>query len=128
MIELALLSGVYAVSKLRPDAAIPEWATGSSFCSTTRTPHELSIVCDEGRVPADVTMQGGWRALMVKGPLDFELTGVLASLATPLAAAGISVFAIATYETDYILIRDRDLHRAVVALRDAGHTVSAVDT
>lgn len=103
---------------------MPKWATGGSFCSATRTPHELSIVCEQARVPSDVTMQGGWRALMVEGPLDFELTGVLASLATPLAAAGISIFAIATYETDYILIRDRDLHRAVIALRGAGHTVS----
>jgi uncharacterized protein len=120
---LTVIPGIYAIAKLPPDAALPVWAAGR-FVSVTRTPHELSIVCEQGNVPSDMRIEGGWRALMVEGPLDFSLTGVLASLAAPLAAAGISVFAIATYDTDYVLVRARDLFRAVGVLRDAGHTVS----
>jgi hypothetical protein len=69
-------------------------------------------------------VEAGWRALAVQGPLDFGLTGILAALAAPLAAARISIFAVSTYDTDYVLVRDRDLERAVLALREAGHSVS----
>jgi hypothetical protein len=120
--RLTVIPGMYAVAKLPPDAAVPVWATGS-FVSVTRTPHELSIVCEQGSMPSDIKIEGDWRALMVEGPLDFSLTGVLASLTAPLAAARISVFAIATFDTDYVLVRARDLSRAVGVLRDAGHTI-----
>jgi len=121
---LTAISGVYAVAKLPPDAPVPVWVAGGSFVSVTRTPYELSIVCEQARVPSDITIEGGWRALMVAGPLDFNLTGILASLTAPLSAAGISIFAIGTYDTDYLLVRARNLPRAVGVLRDAGHTVS----
>lgn len=123
MSALTVIPGIHAVARLPPDAPVPAWAAGS-FVSVTRTPHELSIVCEQANVPSDIRMEGGWHALMVAGPLDFNLTGVLASLTAPLSAAGISVFAIATYDTDYVLVRARDLSHAVRVLRDAGHTVN----
>jgi hypothetical protein len=120
---LTVIPGIYAVATLPPDAAVPTWAAGR-FVSITRTPHELSIVCEQASVPSEMKIEGDWRALMVEGPLDFNLTGVLASLTAPLAAAGISIFVIATYDTDYVLVRARALSHAVGVLRDAGHTVS----
>jgi hypothetical protein len=93
------------------------------FFSVTRTPAELSAVCDVEAVPPGVKTEAPWSMLAVRGPLDFNLTGVLAALATPLARAGISIFAISTYDTDYVLVRTDDLDRAVLALRKAGHNI-----
>jgi len=99
------------------------WAQGHEFLSITRTPDELSIVAPQEHLPARVKCQRDFRALQVAGPLAFDQVGVLASLATPLADAGISIFAISTYDTDYILVRQADFLRAVESLRAAGHTV-----
>lgn len=121
--RLALLPGRYAVCRLDPSDAIPNWADGGGFVSISRTPEELSIVCDESRVPDGVRAERGHRCLGVQGPLPFELTGVAASLTAPLAAAGISLLLIATYDTDYVLVREELLDRAVDALRAAGHTL-----
>jgi uncharacterized protein len=74
-------------------------------------------------VPQEVRAEGGWRCLKVQGPLDFALTGILAALTAPLAAAGIAVFAVSTYDTDYLLLKAENLHRAAEALRGAGHRV-----
>ena len=79
------------------------------------------MVCAEGAVPSEIRHQGGWRALAVRGPLAFELTGVLASLATPLAAAGVSIFALSTFDTDYLLVPEERLSPALAALDAAGH-------
>ena len=89
-----------------------------------RTPRELSIVCDEAHVPADVRAARGFRALVVDGPLPFSLTGILASITGPLAAARISLFAFSTYDTDYVMVKDETLDAAIAALRDAGVTVA----
>ena len=94
------------------------------FFSVTRTPAELSAVCDVAALPSGVKAEGPWLMFAVRGPLDFSLTGVLAGLATPLATAGISIFAVSTYDTDYVLVRSDDLEHAVHALRAAGHNVS----
>jgi len=94
------------------------------FFSVTRTPAELSAVCDAAAVPSGVKAEAPWSMLAVRGPLDFNITGVLAGLATPLAAAGISIFAISTYDTDYVLVRNDDSDRAERALREAGHHIS----
>jgi hypothetical protein len=88
-----------------------------------RTAAELSVVCEEGAVPDAVRAQRGWRALEVSGPLDLAMTGVLASLAVPLADAGVPIFAVSTYDTDYVLVPGARLHDAVTALRAAGHHV-----
>jgi hypothetical protein len=95
------------------------------FFSVTRTPAELSAVCDVATLPSGVTSEGPWSMLAVRGPLDFNITGVLAGLASPLATAGISIFAVSTYDTDYVLVRHDDLDRAVRALREAGHNISS---
>ncbi len=124
-LPLTLLSDVLAVCRLVPDAPLPAWAAGPGFVSITRTDEELSIVVRQDRVPANVAAVVPWRALKVQGPLDFALTGILAALTAPLAQAGISLFAIATYDTDYILVREERPEAAINALTTAGHRVGA---
>lgn len=109
--------------RLAPATPIADWAVGPGLLSITYTREELSVVVEQSRVPASVTSQRGFRALRVAGPLEFDQVGVLASLAKPLADAGISIFAISTYDTDYILVRQAELGNAVKALRAAGHMV-----
>ncbi len=125
-LTLELLPGTLAVCRLEADTPLPAWAVAGDFLSLTRTDAELSIVCPQERVPAGVRAEPGWRCLRVKGRLAFGLTGVLASLATPLADAGVSLFALSTYETDYVMVQGRDLALAIEALERAGHTVERV--
>ena len=98
---------------------MPAWADGTGFVSITRRQGELSIVCADERVPAEVRAERGWRALEVEGPIDFQVVGLLHGLTGPLAQAGISVFAVATFDTDVLLVREETLGRAVEALRAA---------
>ena len=123
-LTLSLLPQTYAVCRLGSEARVPRWATSGRFFSVTRTAHELSVVCEERAIPGEVTREGGWRCLKVLGPLDFGLTGILASLTAPLAEAGISIFAISTYDTDYIMVKAVDLERAVAVLSSSGHEIS----
>jgi len=111
-LQLSILSGNLAVCRLDKNALIPSWATKSEIFSITRTADELSIVCNENTLPPNIKAEKGWRAFKVEGPLDFSLTGILASLANPLAKAKISIFAISTYDTDYILVKEKDFKRA----------------
>jgi len=120
--QLRTLCGNLAVCRLNPHDPIPGWTQGA-FTSITRTPEELSIVCGAHAVPAGIRAESGYRALAVQGPLDFALTGILASLAQPLAAANISIFAISTFDTDIILVREENYASAVQALTAAGHRV-----
>ncbi len=119
---LVPLEGTFAVCRLDPDSPLPGWASGP-FVSVTRTADELSVVCLEEGVPDGVRCERGWRCLRVAGALDFALVGVLASLLGPLADAGVSAFAVSTFDTDYLLVKDGDYGRAVDALRRAGHGV-----
>ena len=89
----------------------------------TRTPDELSIVCPQELVPEGVEAARGWKSLKVEGKLDLTLVGILSSLTSSLARVGISIFAISTYETDYLFIKERDLDRGIAALRNAGHDI-----
>jgi len=116
-----------AIARLAADAPIPDWALKSDFFSITRTEDELSIVCRQSDAPADVQCQGDWFGLKVAGPLDFSLTGILAGLAAPLAAASIPIFAISTYDTDYLLIPGAEIERAISVLKAAGYDVRGVD-
>ncbi len=122
--NLSLSKERLAVCQLRADAPLPSWVvTATGFISITRTAEELSIVCVEGLAPNDVKQEVGWRAFKVEGPLDFALTGILASLLDPLAKAGISIFALSTFNTDYILVKADKVEAATQALRTAGHHV-----
>lgn len=122
-LTLALLPHTYAVCQFHPDQHIPYWALLGNFVSLTRTPEELSIVCQQDNVPEDVAAERGWRCVQVEGAFDFSESGVNASLAVPLAVADISVLAIATYATDYLLLKEQDVERALQVLTASGHTV-----
>jgi hypothetical protein len=123
VLELRLLPDVFAVCRLDPSAQPPA-APARGFHSVTRTDEELSVICVEDAVPEGAVAERGWRGLQVAGPLDFALTGVAAALTAPLAAAGVSVLPVATYDTDYLFVREKALARAVTALEAAGHAVS----
>jgi hypothetical protein len=122
-LRLLPIEGSFAVCRLPAGSAIPEWATRGSLSSVTRTPDELSVVCEATAVPEGVTCERGWRCLRVAGAMPFTLVGVLAALTTPVAAAGVGVFALSTFDTDYLLVKEGDFARAVAALRAAGHAV-----
>jgi hypothetical protein len=125
MISLTLVSlpNTFAIAQLPADAPIPDWATMGPFVSVTRTTDELSIVCRDEDVPRKVMVDHGWRALRVLGNLDFAMVGILASLVNPLAAAGIAVFTVSTFDTDYVLVKHCDFQRVTDALHRAGHRV-----
>jgi putative acetyltransferase len=123
-LTLTPLVGTFAVCRLGGDAPVPAWATAGPFVSVTRTADELSVVCRQDAVPEGVPGERGWRCLRVAGPLPFSAVGVLASLTAALAEAGISVFAVSTFDTDYLLVKGADLVTAADALRRRGHTVN----
>ena len=120
-LELDVLDGRWAVATLDPGSPVPEWARDPSLSALVLTAEELTVVAPADRVPDGVRAEGPWAALKVRGPLDFALTGILASLAAPLAEAGVSIFALSTFETDVLLVREGDLERAGAALAAAGH-------
>ncbi|APU19747.1 ACT domain-containing protein [Actinoalloteichus sp. GBA129-24] len=130
--ELDVLAGEYAVCRLDAGEALPDWIgprDGSRLCSVTWAGTELSVLCPAEQVPVDegagdVRVTAGWLALRVRGPLDFALIGVLASLAEPLREAGVSVFSVSTFDTDYLLVPAADRFTALAALREAGHTIA----
>src|SRR5512139_952045 len=115
--NLTILPDTLAICRLSPEEDVPEWAMIGEFVSITHTSDELSIVCAEEYVPPDVKADRDWRALRVAGPLDLALTGVLASLANPLAEAQINLFTVSTFDTDYLLIKEYNLARACEVLR-----------
>jgi hypothetical protein len=115
------LPGRYAVCRLGAESAVPAWAAGP-FVNITFTDDELAIICPAEQVPNEVRAERDWRVLKLVGPFPFTATGVLASLAAPLADAGISILSIATYDTDYFLVKSDAFDAAVAALIAAGHT------
>jgi hypothetical protein len=121
--DLIVLPDSLVIVRLSPDAALPPWATQGAFFSVTRTGEELSIVCVARQIPPGVAAEAGWRALKVAGRFALSEVGVLASLAAPLAKASISLFVISTFDTDYLLISEKQLPAAVAALREAGHHI-----
>jgi hypothetical protein len=118
-----VLPECFAVCRLAPAAPIPPSCREAAFCTVTRTTDELSAILPESLLPPDCKSEKGWRCLKVVGPLDFSMTGVLASVVGPLAAAGISVLACSTYDTDYFLVREKDLQCARDVLTEKGHQV-----
>lgn len=120
--NLSLLAGQLAVCQLDPNASIPNWATGD-LLSITRTTTELSIVCEQENVPPEAKAERGWRCLRIEGPLDFTLVGVVASVANALADSDVALFVVSTFDTDYVLVKEEELSKAVESLRAAGHSV-----
>jgi hypothetical protein len=122
---LTLLPESFAICRLAPDAAIPAWAMPgkASFLAITLTHEELSIICPAHLLPADTDIPAftGWRCLKLEGPIPLDEPGVLASLVVPMSKAGLSVFAEATYDTDYLLVNHIDT--AIQALEQMGHRV-----
>lgn len=125
-LDLTVEAWTLTVCRLEPAAAVPSWATGGSFHAVVRTPAELSIVCSSDDVPAGVRAEKGWRCFSLAGPIAFDETGVLWSVAEPLAEAGIGIFAISTFDTDYVLVPGPQLEAALRALEAAGHRVREV--
>ena len=130
VLSLSLLPQTLAVCRLEPRAGLPDWALAPKagkgrFWSLTRTRSEVSLVLSQSRLPETIPpgtrVETGWRALMVAGPLDFGQTGILSSLAGPLARARIPVFVLSTFETDYLLLKESDLNLAREVLAKAGH-------
>jgi GNAT superfamily N-acetyltransferase len=124
-LKLLGVAGTFAVCKLPTGSPLPPWATTGDFFAATRTHDELSVVCRQEAVPEGVVCERGWSCLRVAGSMPFTLVGVLASLTTPMARAGVGVFAFSTFDTDYLLVKAGDVPKAVAALRAAGHLVDA---
>ena len=130
-LTLSILKGIFGIYRLETGSEIPAWMYGSSFISITRTPEELSVVCQESGIPANISAnipagtqaERGWNCLKVEGPLDFGLTGILAGISKALDDNGVSIFAVSTYDTDYILVREKDLECACKALKEAGYDI-----
>lgn len=125
-IRLRVLPGELAVCRLPAGAPTPRVPDTAELFAVTRTRDELSVVCPVADAPDDATVERGWRALAIVGPLEFALTGVLAGIARPLAEAGLSIFAVSTYDTDYVLVRADALDPAVEALHGAGYEIEEV--
>jgi len=124
-LSLTLLPHPLAICRLEAGAQVPQWAIAAPWWSITRTPDELSVVCAEACVPEGVNASRGWTALRFAGPLPLDQTGILSSVTAPLAAGRVSVFALATYETDYVLIPAAQRAVAIDALERAGHRVGS---
>lgn len=125
MMDLRVLSDTFCVVKLPPNQTIPEWALANKdFLSITYTAEELSMVCSQKDVTRDepgMVVERDWGCIKVEGELDFSLTGILASLANPLASNKVSIFAISTFNTDYLLVKQANLEKAINVLRQEGH-------
>jgi uncharacterized protein len=118
------LPGAFAIVRLAADVSVPEWATKGEFTSITRTADELSVVCPTQSLPSDVSSPHRWNCLRLEGPFPFSQTGILLSFIEPLSSGGIPIFAISTYDTDYVLIQEEFAGMALEVLRAAGHELA----
>jgi hypothetical protein len=122
-LSLKILPDRMAVCRFDPTAALPDWIAEVGFCSITRTQDELTIVCPETHLAPEIRREAGWRCFQVKGILDFSEIGIIFSLTRPLAESGVSVFVISTFDTDYFMVKDNDLAKAIDALTAEGHEI-----
>jgi hypothetical protein len=122
-IKLILLKEIFAVAQLEKGGSFPNWAITSELWSITATQDEISIVCRQDIVPAQVKSEKDWRCLKVDAVLDFSLVGILASLTLPLAQEGISIFAMSTFNTDYLLIKEIDVDKTIMVLLNQGFEI-----
>ena len=125
-LRFSLIPESFAICRLDPTTAVPEWALRpAKFASITRTTDELSIVCPENHIPPDLKSDAGWICLKLEGPFPFSTTGVLASFINPLSSNRIPIFAVATFDTDYVLIKQEFWVAASAALESAGHKITS---
>jgi hypothetical protein len=122
-LTLIILRETFAICRLGKDAPIPDWVFQGNLYSVTRTKDELSIVCPLINVPKGIVSNQGWSCLKVKGPLDLSLTGIISSIASTLERENISLFSISTYDTDYIMVNEKNLEKAIFALTEAGQQI-----
>ena len=125
-LNLSLLEGRFAVVQLEPESQVPAWALQGEFFTVSRSSEELSIVCPESNVPDDsaLRLERSWACLKLQGPFEFSMTGILLSVLEPLAKAQVGIFAISTFNTDYVLVKNDLLETAIAALESVGHRVA----
>ena len=126
-LSLKILPQRMAVCRFEPTAPLPDWIGEAGFYSFTRTDAELTIVCPETYLAPGTTSETGWRCFKVQGRLDFSETGIILSLTQPLAENGVAVFVISTFDTDYFMVKEKDLAKAIDALTAKGHQVLKED-
>jgi hypothetical protein len=122
-LALIILRETFAICRLDKDTPIPDWALQGNLFSVTRTIDELSIVCPLRNVPKGILCNQGWSCLKAKGPLDLSSTGIISSIALTLEREGISLFSISTHDTDYVMVKEKDLEKAIFALTEAGQKI-----
>ncbi len=122
-IILKLIDGTFGVCRLNPADEIPHWAKNDKFYSISKTGEELSIVCAQEDISEGVTSELGWKILKIEGVLDFSLIGIIAKISSILADSGISIFVVSTFNTDYILIKEENISKAISVLREVKYTV-----
>lgn len=118
--QIKLLDETFGVLKLLPSAPFPAWLVGSAYCFVARTEDELSVMCPQAMIPAELEYSADWRCLRAHGDLAFDEIGVVARLSRPLAEAGLSLFLVSTHDRDYVLVRAGDLPKALAIYREGG--------
>ena len=122
-ISLTVLTGEFSIHKLHPSSKIPDTIQESKFYQICRTDEELSIVCETHIAMISEHEEKGWACMKVDGPLAFGLTGIIAGISKVFAESNISIFAISTYDTDYILVKHQSLDNSIKALKANGYAV-----
>jgi uncharacterized protein len=120
-LKFSRVPGSFAICRLAPNAAVPDWALRGTFFSVTSSADEISIVCPQAQVPSEVQHENEWACLKLEGPFPFSETGILTSFVQPLSDRAIPIFAVSTFDTDYVLVKQAWVEKAVEALQDAGH-------
>ena len=119
----SLLQDTFAICRMDKNAPVPGWAVGGEFWSISRTPDELSVVCPQRSVPAGVDHDDWWKCLKVESPFEFDLAGMISSMAAPLAETEVDLFVVATQDSDFLMVRGSDLERATGELARAGFSL-----
>lgn len=122
-LTMKLLNKKYSVCRLDKNDTMPTWALQGDFFSITKTKDELSIVCLQENIPDNIKCEKDWRILKVEGLLDFSLVGILASISSLMAQQQISIFALSTYDTDYILVKEKNIEAAINTLCENNYSV-----
>ncbi len=120
-LKFSRLPGSFSICQLPAHADVPSWALEAAFFSVTRTADELSVVCAQEKVPAGVRHEDAWACLKLEGPFPFSQTGILTSFVQPLSDRAIPIFAVSTFDTDYVLVKEAWIDRAIEILKEAGH-------